>query len=108
MNDIINSPPVALADYWKEQVEAWKRSGGSQMKFCQAHDLPYHRFVYWRGKFEGITTRRHPKPDSGGFATVDCRPDVDASLTLLLPNGLVLRGICADNVPVVCQLLEQL
>ncbi len=108
MNDTTDTGSTSLAAYWKEHVDAWKHSGSSQTKFCQANDLAYHRFVYWRGKFEGVTKRRHPKPGSGGFATVDCRPGVDSSLTLLLPNGLVLRGICANNVPVVRQLLAQL
>ena len=108
MNDIADTDPEALAAYWKERVEAWKRTGVSQSKFCQANDLSYHRFVYWRRKFEGVTGRRHTKPDSGGFATVDTRADVSFGLTLSLPNGLVVRGICADNVPVVRQLLDQL
>ena len=48
------------------------------------------------------------KHESGGFASVGYRPEINGGLTLSLPNGLVLRGICADNVPVVRQLLEQL
>jgi hypothetical protein len=105
MSDLSN--PVPLADYWRQQVDNWQNSGQSQAKFCQANKLSYHRFVYWRQKFErgpGGQTKR----ESGGFATVDYRPEVNGGLTLSLPNGLVLRGICADNVPVVRQLLEQL
>ena len=45
---------------------------------------------------------------SGGFAAVNYRHDGDQGLTLSLPNGLVLRGISADNVPVVRQLFDQL
>ena len=108
MNGITDIGSTSLAAYWKEHVEAWKCSGVSQNKFCEKHDLSYHRFVYWRRKFEGGTRRRPPASDSGGFATVDYRPDAGGGLTLSLPNGLVLRGICADNVPVVRQLLDQL
>jgi hypothetical protein len=103
MNDITD--PAKLAAYWKEQVDAWKSAGTSQIKFCQANELSYHRFVYWRRKFEGGPGGRQ---ESGGFATVDYRQDVSDGLTLSLPNGLVLRGISADNVSVVRQLLEQL
>jgi len=39
---------------------------------------------------------------------VACDPSFDTGLTLSLPNGLVLRGICAGNVSVVRQLLDQL
>ena len=107
MNDIADTDPTDLPAYWKGRIEAWKRSGESQSQFCQANDLSYHRFVYWRRKFEGAG-RRQTKQDSGGFATVDYRPAVNGGLTLLLPNGLVVRGICTDNVSVVRQLLEQL
>jgi hypothetical protein len=106
MNDITD--PAALAAYWKEQVDAWKSAGTSQIKFCQANELHYHRFVYWRQKFERGPGSRQTKRGSGGFATVDYRPEANSGLTLSLPNGLVLRGISADNIPVVRQLLEQL
>ena len=106
MNDV--TEPHALASYWKQQVEAWKLSGLSQNQFCKANELSYHRFVYWRGKFEGVTRGRRTKGGNGGFAAVNYPADGDHGLTLSLPNGLVLRGISADNVSVVRQLLEQL
>ena len=106
MNDDID--PAALAVYWKDHVDTWKGSGLSQIKFCQANALSYHRFVYWRRKFERDTEPRQAKSDSGGFAEVNCRPEANSGLTLSLPNGLVIRGICSDTVPVVRQLLEQL
>jgi hypothetical protein len=100
--------PTDLAAYWQQQIDQWKSSGQSQAKFCQTNDLSYHRFVYWRRKFERVPGDRQEKRESGGFATVDYRHDANSGLTLSLPNGLVLRGISADNVPVVRQLLEQL
>ena len=106
MSDLPN--PVPLADYWHQHVDNWKNSCQSQAKFCQANELPYHRFVYWRQKFERGPGGRQEKRESGGFATVDYRHEVNSGLTLSLPNGLVLRGISADNVLVVRQLLEQL
>jgi hypothetical protein len=106
MNDLPN--PVPLADYWRQQVNNWMSSCQSQAKFCQANGLSYHRFVYWRQKFERDPGSSRTKRESGGFATVDYHHEVSGGLTLCLPNGLVLRGISADNVPVVRQLLEQL
>jgi hypothetical protein len=111
MSDLSNPAlpnPVLTADYWRQQVNNWKHSCQSQAKFCQANELPYHRFVYWRQKFERSSGSGRTQCASGGFATVDYRPEVSSGLSLSLPNGLVLRGISADNVPVVCQLLEQL
>ena len=109
MNDLADTPgPDGLATYWKEQIDTWNCSGISQIKFCQANDLSYHRFVYWRRKFEESLPRRKAAKDRGGFATVDYRGETNRGLTLSLPNGLVVHGICADNVPVVRQLLELL
>ena len=106
MND--PTTPADLAAYWQQQIDHWKGTDQSQVKFCLANDLPYHRFVYWRRKFERGPSGRQEKRESGGFATVDYRHDVHSGLTLSLPNGLVLRGISADNVQLVRQLLEQL
>ena len=106
MNNV--TEPKELATYWKRQVEAWKQSGLSQNKFCKSNGLSYHRFVYWRGKFEGVTRGRRTKESSGGFVAVKHPPGGDYGLTLSLPNGLVMRGICSENLLVVRQLLEEL
>ena len=95
-------------DYWQQQVGAWQQSGLSGAKFCQANGLVYHRFLYWRRKLTQKSDEQLTPPSPSGFTQVRYRPDDDTGLTLSLPNGLVVRGICADNVPVVCQLLEAL
>ena len=94
-----------LASYWQQKIEQWQSSNQSQKMFCQENGLSYHRFLYWRGKFRNDAKNQQA---GGGFATVDHCRDTSGGLTLSLPNGLVLRGISADNVPVVRQLLEQL
>lgn len=106
MNDIADIPTSAA--YWKDQVATWRGSDISQRKFCNANNLSYPRFIYWRRKFERGSGSSQEKRESSGFATVDCRPELNGALTLSLPSGLVLRGISADNVPVVRQLLELL
>lgn len=47
-----STTPTGLTTYWQQQIDQWKTSGQSQAKFCQTHDLLYHRFVYWRRKFD--------------------------------------------------------
>ena len=79
----------------------------SQKEFCQAHDLPYHRFVYWRKKFEGVARRPGRVQLRAGFTAVVREAPFDTGLTLSLPNGVVVRGICGANVVVVRQLLDQ-
>ncbi len=106
MNDITPRQPQDIN--WKQQVQAWKLSGLSQAQFCKNNNLIYHRFVYWRGKFDSNTQGFSTKQNQGGFAAVSVRPDADRGLTLSLPNGLIVRGICAENLSVVRQLLDQL
>ncbi len=77
MNGITGTGSTSLAACWKEHVEAWKCSGVSQNKFCQEHALSYHRFMYWRRKFERGSGSSQTKRESGGFATVDYRPEVN-------------------------------
>jgi len=108
MNDITQPLPQPQDIYWKQQIQAWKLSGLSQAQFCKDNNLIYHRFVYWRGKFDDATRVSSTKEDRGGFAAVSVRPDVDRGLTLSLPSGLVMRGICAENLSVVRQLLDKL
>ena len=108
MNDITQPLPQPQDIYWKQQIQTWKLSGLSQAQFCKNNNLIYHRFVYWRGKFDDATRASSAKQDRGGFATVAVRPDADRGLTLSLPSGLIVRGICAENLSVVRQLLDQL
>ncbi len=106
MNDITQPQPQGID--WKQQIQTWKLSGLSQTRFCKHNHLTYHRFVYWRRKFDDTIRVSSIKQDQGGFAAVSVRPDADRGLTLSLPNGFIVRGICAENLLVVRQLLDQL
>ena len=99
---------ASLASYWKQRIEAWEASNQSQKTFCQANDLNYHRFGYWRRKFleqAGEALRQM----GSDFVPVTYASRAEAgSLSLVLSNGMVLQGIAADNLPVVYQLLSRL
>jgi hypothetical protein len=98
----------ARADYWRQHIEAWQSSGQSQQGYCKAKDLNYGRFVYWRRKFREATTRRQRRTSSD-FVPVTCQPPAPTiGLCVVLPSGLELRGISADNVGLVRQLLSSL
>jgi hypothetical protein len=45
-----SSELAGKARYWTKQVEAWRRSGLSQVEFCQEHGLSRWGFLYWRRK----------------------------------------------------------
>ena len=96
---------AALAEHWRHHIDAWKMSGESQSQFCKANNLSYHRFCYWQRKFH----REAQRETSGGFATVSRSPEtVSTGLSITLPRGLVVRGITADNLPLVYRLLDNL
>jgi len=98
----------ALAGYWQEQVDKWRVSEQSQQAFCKAHDLNYHRFMYWRRKFDSRSTKKRSTP-SPALVPVTYRPPATvAGLTLVLPSGLELHGLSKDNLSLVQQLLARL
>jgi len=97
-----------LAGYWQRHIDAWRASSQSQQAFCKAHDLSYTRFMYWRRKLD-----RQPAgdrvPSSSALVPVLYRPPSTAvGLSLVLPNGLELRGLAEDNLALAQQLLDRL
>lgn len=38
--------------FWKSHIEDWRASGISQTEYCRRNELKFHRFVYWRKKYE--------------------------------------------------------
>ena len=89
-----SSESAGLARYWQAQINSWRTSGDSQASYCKAHDLSYHRFTYWRRKFDG------QRNESGGFSLVKYQKAVSSNLSVALPNGLVVQGIGADNLKI--------
>ena len=97
-----SSETTELARYWRVQINSWRTSGDSQASYCKSHDLSYHQFTYWRRKID------QGRSESGGFALVKYQKAVTSNLSVALPNGLVVRGIGADNVAVARELLASL
>ena len=93
-------------DFWQGYIAAWKQSGLSGAKFCKAKELNYSQFVYWRQKIQKGEAQPAGQEKRGGFTQVLCRSDQEESLSLSLPNGLVLKGISSANIAVVRELLE--
>ena len=99
--------PSELAAYWQQQVAGWQATGQSQKAFCEANDLNFHRFGYWRRKLLHRVDSGSQK--ASGFVPVTlCSQPVAADLSIQLPNGLVLHGIGWENLELVCQLLSRL
>lgn len=102
---MLSTSPDARTRHWQEKINAWQNSGQSQQAFCKANDLNYARFGYWLRKFR--LQSGQTEPGSSGFVPVVAQPPGN-SLSLVLPNGLELRGIASDNLVVVQQLLSRL
>ena len=101
---------VTRTHYWQEQVAAWKASGKSQITFCRVNHLNYGQFGYWVRKFHGQSIERMAHtPSKSGFVPVTPSPSAAMQgLSVLLPNGLAIQGICAENLACAQQLLRQL
>jgi len=100
-----------LTAYWHRHMAGWKSSGVSQAKFCKNNNLVYHQFLYWRHKLKQTTNKNQQqprRPSGNGFASVSIQPATKSGLSLLLPNGLIIRGIHAENLSVVSQLMTAL
>jgi uncharacterized membrane protein len=89
-------------------VDAWKASGKSQKAFCRANQLNYPQFGYWVRKFF-TQSNKETAPSRSGFAAVTpSTPQAATGLSVVLPNGLEVRGICTNNIACVHQLLRDL
>ena len=59
MNITEARPNVPLTEQaWREHVRNWCRGKLSQHKYCEAHGLNYHTFIYWRTK---LKLRKYPQ-----------------------------------------------
>lgn len=107
MND---SPGQDRQAEWQAHIDAYRASGLSGNGFCQAHDLIYHQFVYWRKKLAGIepVARREDHAAASGFTQVVIERPVNAELTIQLPSGLSIQGVRHQNLDLVQALLERL
>ena len=94
--------------HWQEHFTQWRQSGLTQMEYCRQAGLSRHRFKYWRRKLEPEEFGSRSQRKSGFVPVQVQRRQVEASLSLSLPNGLVLRGIDPDNVDLVKRLVEYL
>ena len=104
----VKAESEVLASYWLQQIEAWPSSGQTQQAYCKTNALSYHRFGYWRRKFRQQSQDAQSQKGSGFVPVTHSATSQSAGLSLAFPNGLVLRGIAGDNLPIVYQLLSRL
>ncbi len=102
------TPPSRQAS-WQGHMERWQQSGQTQQSYCREHNLSYFRFQYWRRKLREDEQQALQRTRSSGFVPVTpTRSGLPTGLSVVLPNGIQLRGISADNLAVVERLLTRL
>ncbi|MGO3346663.1 MAG: IS66 family insertion sequence element accessory protein TnpA [Marinomonas sp.] len=94
------------SDFWLEQVKAADVSGLSGATFCKQHDLNYSQFMYWRQKCQKQSALMPDGKVPGFVKVTPSRFESSSSLSVSLPNGVVVQGIDSLNLPLVRQLLE--
>lgn len=92
--------------FWQKHLEAWADSGLSQAQYCQTYDLALHQFGYWRRK--ALNKSNLPTHKTSGFVPVQQTHSYDegSGLSIMLPNGLTIRGIDQNNLAVAAQLIQ--
>ena len=91
------------AGYWRERIEGWRHSGQSQQSYCRANELS---FVYWRRKLTEGGAPDQRRRLSAFVPVSRSHPAAPSGLSLVLGNGMELRGISSENLDVVAQLLR--
>lgn len=73
----------AKADFWKEHLVEWRRSGLTQAAYCRQLELSLARFGYWRRTLGKAAASSALVPIVVGEAVTP-----DAAIEVQLPNGL--------------------
>jgi hypothetical protein len=93
--------------FWQRHVSQWRTSGLSKMAYCRQYTLAYHQMVYWSNKEQQPVAEQSEK--SSGFVAVTVAATTNnQSLSVRLPNGVMIEGINDRSVALVSLLLEQL
>ena len=98
---------MSHSQHWQQHIDAWQQSGGSQAEYCRQHALDQSQFSYWKRKLIKTSEPQSVKSSRFAVAKVAVMPQ-PSSLTLTLPNGIVLGGIDAMNAAIAAKLLEYL
>ena len=98
---------LSRRSFWQHHVDQWSTSGLSKMAYCKQYSLAYHQFVYWSNKEQQSVANQHGK-SSGFVALTVATQTSNQSLSIRLPNGIMIEGINDRSVALVGMLLEQL
>ena len=96
------------SEQWQHRISTWKQTGQSAAQFCRDNNLSYHQFGYWSRKLAEASPEEVASRPSAGFAQVQYQASEAPELSLSLPSGITVKGICVNNIATVRRLLEVL
>ena len=53
----MRSHAIENKSYWLKHIESYNASGLNKNRYCNQHDIAYHRFLYWFEKLDKKTSR---------------------------------------------------
>lgn len=98
---------------WQQHIEAWKSSGKTQQAYCDENNIKPTQLWYWNRRLNPKTIDAKPAvtQKKRSFAFVPVHIDTcnanDQGLIIALPNGLVIRGITAQTMPLLKNLIRE-
>jgi hypothetical protein len=100
---------------WKKHISAWKYSGESQQVYCSKHNIKPNQLWYWNRKLypDEVSPKNVRSPSctkSSAFIPVQvaCDDLSDQSLSVKLPNGVVINGITPQAIKTLKPLVQAL
>ena len=80
--------------FWRRHVEAFKTMNISKIGYCKQHDLAYHRFLYWCGKFTKNESKLLPvRINSSEMAQAICAIELPRGGRVLVYSEQILTKL---------------
>ncbi|WP_240205470.1 IS66 family insertion sequence element accessory protein TnpB [Vibrio sp. CyArs1] len=88
--------------HWQHHIDAWQQTQISQAQYCRSHQLDQSQFSYWKRKVLGAS---NTSTVSSQFTIAQVET---STLSVTLPNGVLIDGVDEMNTHVALKLLERL
>jgi hypothetical protein len=95
-----------LQQHWQHHIDAWQQTQLSQAQYCRYHQLDQSQFSYWKRKVLGAS---NTSTVSSLFTIAQVETQhTTSTLSVTLPNGVLIDGVDEMNAHVALKLLERL
>jgi len=103
---------LSRQEFWRQHLDRCGQSSLSKIAYCRENDLTYHQMMYWQKRLKpsDSTVQVNQKQPTPGFIpiVVDAQDRTATSLSITLPNGLIISGITEATLSWIKPLLSQL